>query len=111
LPFKDGAFDKVICTNSFHHYPDHFAALKEMRRVLRPGGMLVLVDPRADNIFGWAAIDVGEKLIFGLEEVRIFSQEAWKRMLADAGFASAMVTPGTIFLPVVVAEVFIEPTA
>src|SRR4051812_13751998 len=28
LPFKDGAFDKVVCTNSFHHYPDHFAALK-----------------------------------------------------------------------------------
>jgi ubiquinone/menaquinone biosynthesis C-methylase UbiE len=111
LPFKDGAFDKVVCTNSFHHYPDHFAALKEVRRVLKPGGVLVLVDPRADNLFGWAAIDVGEKLVFGLDEVRIFSRDAWKRMLADAGFSSAKVERGRVFLPVEWAEVFIEATA
>lgn len=111
LPFKDGAFDKVVCTNSFHHYPDHFAALKEVRRVLRPGGVLVLVDPRADHLFGWAAIDVGEKLIFGLDEVRIFSLDAWRRMLADAGFSSARVERGRIFMPVEWAEVFVEATA
>lgn len=111
LPFKDGAFDKVVCTNSFHHYPDHFAALKEVRRVLKPGGVLVLVDPRADNLFGWAAIDVGEKVVFGLDEVRIFSREAWKRMLADAGFSSAKVEPGRLYFPVEWAEVFIEATA
>jgi ubiquinone/menaquinone biosynthesis C-methylase UbiE len=111
LPFKDGAFDKVVCTNSFHHYPDHFAALKEVRRILRPGGTLVLVDPRADNIFGWAAIDVAEKMVFGLDEVRIFSRDAWKRMLADAGFSSSKVERGRMFMPVEWAEVFVEATA
>lgn len=111
LPFKDGAFDKVVCTNSFHHYPDHFAALKEVRRVLKPGGVLVLVDPRADNIFGWAAIDVAEKVVFGLDEVRIFSREAWKRMLHDAGFSSAKVERGRMFMPVEWAEVFVQATA
>ena len=111
LPFKDGAFDKVVCTNSFHHYPDHFKALKEIRRVLRPGGKLVLVDPRADNLLGWAAIDVGERMIFGLDEVRIFSREGWKHMLADAGFASAKVDRGPLWQPVAWAEVFIEATA
>ena len=111
LPFRDGAFDKVVCTNSFHHYPDHFKALKEMRRVLRPGGTLVLVDPRADNLLGWAAIDVGERLVFGLDEVRIFSREGWKHMLADAGFASAKVDSGPLWQPVAWAEVFVEATA
>lgn len=111
LPFKDGAFDKVVCTNSFHHYPDHFAALKEVRRVLRPGGVLVLVDPRADHLLGWLMIDVGERLIFGLDEVRIFSLEAWRRMLADAGFSSAKVECGRKFLPSEWAEVFVEATA
>jgi ubiquinone/menaquinone biosynthesis C-methylase UbiE len=111
LPFKDGAFDKVVCTNSFHHYPDHFAALKELRRILRPGGTLVLVDPRADNIFGWMAIDVAEKMVFGLDEVRIFTREAWKRMLADAGFSSSRIDRGRLFMPVEWAEVFVEATA
>jgi ubiquinone/menaquinone biosynthesis C-methylase UbiE len=111
LPFKDASFDKVVCTNSFHHYPDHFAALKEVRRVLKPGGMLVLVDPRADNIFGWVAIDVAEKMVFGLDEVRIFSREAWTRMLHDAGFSSSNVERGRIFMPVEWAEVFVRATA
>lgn len=111
LPFKDGAFDKVICTNSFHHYPQHLAALKEMRRVLKPGGLLVLVDPRKDHLFGWAAIDLIENAVFGLEEVRIFSVPQWHRMLGEAGFASARVDVGPAWQPVAWAEVFVEATA
>jgi len=37
LPFPDGAFDLVTCTNSFHHYPDQERAVAEMHRVLKPG--------------------------------------------------------------------------
>lgn len=111
LPFRDGAFDKVVCTNSFHHYPDHRRALAEMRRVLRKGGTLVLVDPRADNVLGWAAIDLVEKRVFGLDEVRTFTREEWKRLLAEAGFSSAKVDPGPLWQPVAWAEVFVEATA
>src|SRR5215212_9454973 len=44
LPFADGTFDRVICANSFHYFPDGRLALDEMKRVLRPGGSLVLLD-------------------------------------------------------------------
>ncbi len=108
LPFKDAAFDKVICTNSFHHYPDHFLALCEMRRVLKPRGLLVLVDPRRDHLFGWAAIDLIENAVFGLEEVRIFSVIQWYQLLSQAGFVDARVEVGSFFQPVARAEVFIE---
>lgn len=111
LPFRDGAFDKVICTNSFHHYPQHLAALKEMRRVLKPGGVLVLVDPRKDHLFGWAAIDLVENAVFGLEEVRIFSVPQWYRMLSEAGFSKSKVDVGPAWQPVAWAEVFVEATA
>lgn len=44
LPFDDGSFDTVVCTLSLCNIPDLLQALGEMRRVLRPGGRLVLVD-------------------------------------------------------------------
>lgn len=44
LPFHDGAFDLVVCNDSFHHYPDPDHAAFQMWRVLRKGGALVLGD-------------------------------------------------------------------
>jgi ubiquinone/menaquinone biosynthesis C-methylase UbiE len=48
LPFRRAAFDVVVSTEAFHWFPDQPAALAEIRRVLRPGGRLVLalVNPR-----------------------------------------------------------------
>lgn len=111
LPFRDGAFDKLVCTNSFHHYPDHFKALCEMRRVLKPGGLMVLVDPRRDHLFGWGAIDLVENAVFGLEEVRIFSVTQWCQLLGEAGFSDFRVEPGKMWSPVEWAEVFVEARA
>lgn len=111
LPFAEASFDKVVCTNSFHHYPDHARALAEMRRVLKPGGLLVLVDPRSDHLFGRAAIDLVEHVVFGLEEVRIFSRAQWSTLLREAGFADARIEVGPFWQPAAWAEVFIEATA
>lgn len=111
LPFKDGAFDKLVCTNSFHHYPDHTAALREMRRVLKPGGLMLLVDPRQDHFFGRLAIEIVEEKVFGLKEVRIYGMEEWHRLLRDAGFASVTTNAGAIWQPVAWGEVFIEAIA
>lgn len=44
LPFHDGAFDLVVCNDSFHHYPDPDRAAFQMWRVLRKGGALILGD-------------------------------------------------------------------
>jgi ubiquinone/menaquinone biosynthesis C-methylase UbiE len=111
LPFRDGAFDHLLCTHSFHHYPEHLAALKEMRRVLRAGGKLVLVDPRKGHLFAWLAIDVFERAVFGLREVRLFSPSQWEHLLREAGFSAATVSVGPAWRPVAWAEVFVEATA
>jgi SAM-dependent methyltransferase len=49
LPFRTGSIDAVVSTEAFHWFPDQRAALREFRRVLRPGGelMLALVNPRS----------------------------------------------------------------
>jgi ubiquinone/menaquinone biosynthesis C-methylase UbiE len=49
LPFGDGEFTAVLCTTSFHHYPQPDRALREMARVLAPGGRLAIADARADH--------------------------------------------------------------
>ena len=42
IPFRDGAFDLVVGHAFLHHLPDPRAALAEIRRVLRPGGALLV---------------------------------------------------------------------
>jgi SAM-dependent methyltransferase len=42
LPFRDGAFDRVLAAHMLYHVPDRAGALREMRRVLRIGGRAVL---------------------------------------------------------------------
>jgi ubiquinone/menaquinone biosynthesis C-methylase UbiE len=44
LPFADAAFDVVLSCNMFHYIRKPQEALAEMRRVLRPGGRLVITD-------------------------------------------------------------------
>jgi ubiquinone/menaquinone biosynthesis C-methylase UbiE len=44
LPFPDEAFDTVVCTLSLCAIPDDRQAVAEMKRVLRPGGTLLLLD-------------------------------------------------------------------
>jgi SAM-dependent methyltransferase len=46
LPLADGSFDVVISVESSHCYPDMRRFLREARRVLRPGGVLLLADFR-----------------------------------------------------------------
>lgn len=45
LPYDDDAFDVVVCSLALHYLPDWGGALAELRRVLRPGGRLVVSVP------------------------------------------------------------------
>src|SRR4051794_31519110 len=49
LPFEAGSFEVVLCQQGLQYFPDRSAAMKEMARVLSPGGRLSL------NV--WGAVD------------------------------------------------------
>jgi ubiquinone/menaquinone biosynthesis C-methylase UbiE len=49
LPWHDASFDRVLCINALHHFSDKVTFVREARRVLRPGGALLIIglDPHS----------------------------------------------------------------
>jgi dolichol-phosphate mannosyltransferase len=56
LPFKDGAFDCVICSEVIEHVPADERVFSELERVLEPGGRLILGTPDYDR-WRWRALE------------------------------------------------------
>jgi SAM-dependent methyltransferase len=56
LPYPDATFDAVVSTQVMEYVPDLPAALREIRRVLRPGGRALVLDTDWDSLV-WAAPD------------------------------------------------------
>ena len=53
LPFEENSFDAIICSNSFHHYPNPQKFFDSAKRVLKPGGRLILQDYTASKFVLW----------------------------------------------------------
>ncbi len=69
LPFPDGTFDKVVCSEVLEHLPDDHAGLRELRRVLKPAGVLAITVPNADYPFWWDPVNKARQAL-GLGPVR-----------------------------------------
>jgi ubiquinone/menaquinone biosynthesis C-methylase UbiE len=48
MPYPSGAFDFIVCRAAFKNFSDPVGALREMHRVLRPGGEALIIDMRKD---------------------------------------------------------------
>jgi ubiquinone/menaquinone biosynthesis C-methylase UbiE len=55
LPWRDAAFDRVVCINALHHFADRESFFGEARRILKPGGALMSIgkDPHAERDSWW----------------------------------------------------------
>lgn len=84
LPFADASFDLVTCMGSLEHFLDQPAALREMQRVARPGGRLLVLVPNAGFLTRRLGLYGGTGQVAIRETVR--ELEDWRRLLADAGF-------------------------
>ena len=88
LPFEDASFDVVLSRFSAHHWRDLDAGLREAARVVKPGGMVSMVDtvtsgiPLIDTYF--QAIE----LLRDCSHVRNYSRAEWEAAIARAGFLS-----------------------
>ncbi|MBW1923354.1 MAG: class I SAM-dependent methyltransferase [Deltaproteobacteria bacterium] len=99
LPFRDEAFDLVICSEVLEHIPDHRQAVAELVRVLKPGRDLVVSVPRyLPERICWVLSPNYHKANDG--HVRIYEKEELVSLLEEAGvrkwadhFAHALHTP------------------
>ena len=64
MPYPDGFFDTIVNTMAFTGYPDGQMALAEMLRVLKPDGVLLMLDydyPKNRNVWGCYFVKLIEK--------------------------------------------------
>lgn len=85
LPFPDASFDVVCSRRAPHHFPDLDRALKEMARVLKDGGVMVIDDRSVPDHEG---VDWTMNLLDGLHDrshVREYNAREWRGALSRAG--------------------------
>jgi ubiquinone/menaquinone biosynthesis C-methylase UbiE len=110
LPFSSDCFDRVVSNGVLHHTPDIEAALREIRRVLRPHGRLSLILYNRNSWFYWLEVvlwrglwrrrlfrggvagilssDVERTSIGARPLVRVYSRRQLRAMLHRAGFTA-----------------------
>jgi ubiquinone/menaquinone biosynthesis C-methylase UbiE len=81
LPYEDGAFDAVIAFETVYFWPDIGNDFREVRRVLRPGGVFLICNEACDP-----TDDTWTSRIDGM---RVYSKDGLIQLLCESGFAIA----------------------
>ncbi len=84
LPFAAGSFDVVVSSSSFHYWPAPEQGLRQIRKVLRPGGRVVITDWCDDYL----ACRVCDRLLRLVDSAhrRIFGRDECAALLAAANY-------------------------
>ena len=97
LPFRDGEFAAVVSADVLYHLDDDEAALREMARVLRPGGVMVINVPA--HRWLWSYHDVA------VEGRRRYVRQELAGKLGRAGLTVQRLTHwNTVLLPLIAAR-------
>lgn len=103
LPYPDGSFDKVVAGNVIHLLDDPLAALGEMDRVCRNGGMLIIptyMNRDSKGKTSGFASTVGKA---GANFKQQFTADSYKRFFLDAGYSDVRITLADGRIPCAVA--------
>ncbi len=98
LPYPDSTFDAAILSEVLEHIEDDVSALKEVWRVLKPGGVIAVTVPHANYPFLWDPINwtleryfktrINKGLLAGIwaNHVRLYQRDQLYMAVMDAGF-------------------------
>ncbi|HXF59326.1 MAG TPA: class I SAM-dependent methyltransferase [Candidatus Saccharimonadales bacterium] len=85
LPFKEREFDLVTCRVAPHHFPDCAQFVREMARVLRPGGVVAMIDNVVPEDHATAEYINAFEKYRDPSHVRALTASEWLRDFADPG--------------------------
>lgn len=94
MPFADASFDGVFCLDVLHHATSQVAMLREMRRVLRPGGRLLCVEP--NPIYPVNLIYLRDPIEQKLFDLKASNVRAWAR---EVDLCDVELTNFPVFFP------------
>jgi len=84
LPFRHATADIVVCTESFHWYPDQRRTITSLAEILRPGGRLLIASIAAVTGLGESAVAAVSAA--GGQPVRALTAQHLRDLLIGAGF-------------------------
>jgi SAM-dependent methyltransferase len=93
LPFADGTFDVVTCLDVIEHTPDDRASLAELRRVVRPGGLLLVTVPAYQGLWSWHDEVNLHFRRYDSASLRAAAREAGWEVVGDTHFNSLLLAP------------------
>jgi len=90
--YKDNTFDVIICSHVLEHIPDDIQALREMYRILKPGGKCILLVPipledvAYDEELGSLATKERERRFGQDDHVRLYTGKIFEERILAGGF-------------------------
>lgn len=96
LPFHDASFDIVTCRFAFHHFDQPLSALKEMARVTKPGGRIVVMDGVAPDDARKARNFQHMERVRDPSTTRYQTVEGFQTLFWDAGLPAPEITPSRL---------------
>jgi SAM-dependent methyltransferase len=93
LPWEDATFDLITCLDVIEHTPDDRATLRELRRVCRPGGFLLVTVPAYQGL--WSTHDVANHHYrrYARGPLRAAAEEAGWRVRRMTSFNGLLLAP------------------
>lgn len=84
LPFAAGSVDVVVCTESFHWYPDQPGTLAQLHALLNPGGHLLIASIATLTGLGDEALRRASRLAG--QQIQALPKRTMRKLLTNAGF-------------------------
>ena len=116
MPFKSDSFDFLLCRAAFKNFTEPQCALREMHRVLKPGGRTLIIDLRKDASNESVAQAVDQMNLGAVNRIltkatfrhmllkRAYTKSDFERMTSQTGFAKVEIRESPIGLEILLSK-------